>query len=84
MSEQTRLVVAVPDELVDELAEQLAVRQRPLQPEVMTVPEVAKYLRFGKHGIYDLISQGRLAYVTDGSRVLVRRGDLVAYLEERA
>jgi len=76
----------VPDELVEALAERAAelAAERlgaSTAPELMTVPEVAAYLRCNKQRVYDLISQGRLPCLKDGARVLIRRADLLAYLE---
>jgi excisionase family DNA binding protein len=52
--------------------------------EFMNVVEAAAYLRCDRQRIYDLVSARRLPKFKDGSRVLIRRADLVAYLEEAA
>jgi len=49
-------------------------------PELLTVLEAAAVLRCNRQRVYDLISSGRLAKVKDGSRTLIRRVDLDAYL----
>jgi excisionase family DNA binding protein len=81
------LALAVPDELVDALAERvaerLAERDRPTPSEFMTPPEAADLLRAKTQRVYDLVSQGRLRALKDGSRLLIRRSDLDTYLEGR-
>jgi len=81
----TALSLALPDELVETIAERvvelLTERQPQPTPELLTVAETAEFLRCGKQRIYDLVSQRRLPHSKDGSRVLIRRTDLVAYLD---
>jgi excisionase family DNA binding protein len=45
--------------------------------------EAENMLRCKRERVYDLLSQGRLPYLKDGSRVLIRRADVLAYLEGR-
>jgi excisionase family DNA binding protein len=47
----------------------------------LTIPEAAKYLGSSRQRVDDLLSQRRLQRVKDGARTLIRRSDLVAYLE---
>ena len=47
---------------------------------MLTVPEAAKRLRAKPQRVYDLLSDGRLTRHKDGSRVLVDRRELDAYL----
>ena len=80
------LSLAIPDELVERIAaraaELLPEQHRPTEPELLTAAEAADYLRCGKQRVYDLVSQGRLPHLKDGARVLIRRADLLAYLDE--
>lgn len=48
----------------------------------LTVPEAAEYLRSSRQRVYDLLFSRRLPRVKDGSRVLIRRTDLDAYLNQ--
>jgi excisionase family DNA binding protein len=54
-------------------------------PFLLTVDEVARlHLRTSKKAIYDMVSRGQLPGVTRvGRRLLFRREELVAWLEER-
>ena len=78
------LTLAVPPELIDAIAERvtdmLAERQPQPAPELLTVDEAAEFLRCRRQRLYDLVSQDRLPHLKDGSRVLIRRVDLLAYL----
>ena len=85
MSAQQPLALAIPDELLDALAERvaerLAERERPAPPEFMTPPQAAEMIGAKTQRIYDLHSQGRLRGYKDGTRLLVRRSDVLAHLE---
>ena len=81
---QDGLTLTLPPELLEQLV--AAVAQRvllavPAASPYLSVTEAADYLRCGRQRIYDLTSSGRLPFVKDGSRVLLRRADLDAYLE---
>ena len=81
----TNLALAVPPELIEALAARVAEildeRQRPAAPEMLTVGEAAELLRCRRQRVYDLLSQGRLPHLKDGARVLIRRAELLGYLE---
>jgi excisionase family DNA binding protein len=47
----------------------------------LTVAETADFLRSSRQRVYDLLSERKLTRVKDGARVLVRRDELLAYLE---
>jgi excisionase family DNA binding protein len=47
----------------------------------LSVQEAADLLRARRGRVYDLLSDGRLRRYKDGSRVLVRRDELHAYLD---
>jgi len=50
------------------------------ESEFLSVAEAAELLRCKPQRIYDLVSDGRLERFKDGSRVLVRRADVVAHV----
>ena len=82
------LSLNIPEHFIEAVAERvveiLAERQPQAALEVLTVDETADLLRCRRQRIYDLVSQGRLPHLKDGSRLLLRRGDVVAYLEGSA
>ena len=53
---------------------------RPTESEYLSVAEAAELLRCKRQRVYDLMSAGQLERIKEGSRVLVRRSDLVAHL----
>jgi excisionase family DNA binding protein len=86
------LSLALPEPVVTELVERIADRvlerlqaesTSTMTREFLSVPEAAELLRCRPQRIYDLLSDGRLERFKDGSRVLVRRADLVAHLLPR-
>ena len=48
----------------------------------LSVSEAAELLRARPQRVYDLLSSGRLQRVKDDARVLVRRDELLAYLQD--
>jgi excisionase family DNA binding protein len=66
---------------VDELEARLAAAERPADCPFMTIPEAAAFLRTSRQRIDDLLSARRIERVKDGSRTLLRRADVLAYLE---
>jgi hypothetical protein len=64
VNESDGLIVTLPPELIERIAERVAAlfaeRQRPSAPELLTVDEVAELLRCKRQRVYDLVSQGRL------------------------
>jgi excisionase family DNA binding protein len=71
-------------ELVAERAAEIVLERLNAQPvtqsEFLSVGEAAELLRCKPQRVYDLLSAGQLERFKDGSRVLVRRADLVAHL----
>jgi excisionase family DNA binding protein len=81
------LRIDLPDEVLDAIAARAAElvlerldAQPSTQSELLSVQEAADFLRCSRQRVYDLLSSGRLERFKDGSRVLVRRADLVAHL----
>ena len=53
----------------------------PAPADLLTVPEVAVFLRTSKKAVYDLVERGQLPGVVRlGRRVLVRRVDLLRHV----
>lgn len=82
----TELRLDLPDSVLESVAKRAAalvlerLESPRVQSELMTVPEAAELLRCKPQRVYDLLSDGRLERLKDGSRVLVRRADVVAHL----
>ena len=81
--------VVVPDGFVEAVAaraaaivlDELDARQPAgVESEFVTVDEAAEILRSARQRVYDLCSNGRLTRVKDGSRTLLRRDEILAYL----
>jgi putative molybdopterin biosynthesis protein len=49
-----------------------------VEAETMTVEEVAKYLRVSRQTVYTLIKAGKIPHFKVGTKVRVKRTDLVA------
>jgi excisionase family DNA binding protein len=83
-----RLSIAVPPELEERIAERAAeiVLERLGQiadngaSPYLTIPEAAEFLRAKRHRVDDLLSSGRLTRHKEGSRTLVLRAELEAYM----
>lgn len=80
-----RVQLGMPPELLEAIAERaadlLAERQAATVAPLLTVEQAAAYLACKPKRVYDLCSQRRLPFAKDGSRTLLRRADLDAYLE---
>lgn len=82
------LTLQVPDALVEEIAQraaeivlaQLDTASGGDWPEYMTPAQAARYIGADRQRIYDLRSAGRLTRYGDGSRALIRRRELDAYV----
>lgn len=51
--------------------------------EIMTVPEVAKYLKMSKSKLYYLIQTRKIPHVKIGRNVRIRGSDLMNWLERQ-
>ena len=50
---------------------------------IMTIPEVAIYLKMSKSKVYSLIQRRQMPHVRIGRNVRVRVGDLARWLEKQ-
>jgi excisionase family DNA binding protein len=83
----TELSLTLPPEILDAIAERVAelLAGRFEAPAAtspfMTIPEATEYIRASsRQRVDDLLSSGRLTRHKDGSRTLVSRAELAAYL----
>lgn len=80
------LALGIPEELVEAIAQRAAdlvleqLEHATAGPEFLTPGEAADLLRSSRQRVYDLLSSGLLRRYKDGSRVLVRRSEVLAYL----
>jgi Helix-turn-helix domain len=86
VSDPRRIVLELPDEVVEAIAERAAelVAERQTaaaEPEFLTVAEAAAFIRAKPQRIYDLFSDGRLTRFGSVHARLVSRAELVAYVE---
>lgn len=72
---------AIARRVLELLAEEGRANAPASPPEFLTVDEAAAYLRSDRQRVYDLVSARRLPKYKDGSRLLIRRADLIAYIE---
>jgi excisionase family DNA binding protein len=76
-----RVPVILDEAALDAIAAALAEREPPSPPSpFLTVPEAACYLRCSRQRVDDLLSQRRLQRFKDGTRTLVSRDELAAYV----
>ena len=82
----TTVTLAMP--VTPELVEMVATRvvelmeRRPENPghDYLTPAEAAEYMRTKRGRVYELLAQGHLTRLKDGSRTLVRRSEIDEYL----
>ena len=87
-----RIVVELSESDLEQLAERVAELMAesavpasvPGANRFLTPAEAADYLRCSRQRIYDLCSMGALSRFRDGSRVLVAREEIDAYLRRKA
>ena len=79
--------LAIPDELIEELAQRISDKLReqiPSQPTTtspwLTASEAATYIGCGKRRIYDLAGANRIPLHREGSRLLFRRDELDGWI----
>lgn len=54
----------------------------PGSPEIMTIPEVARYLKISKAKIYYMVQGHELPVIRIGRNVRIRRSDLEKWLQD--
>jgi excisionase family DNA binding protein len=81
------LALSIPEELVEEIATRAAAivleQRRPAEngdSPYLTITEAAEFLRARRHRVDDLLSRGTLTRHKDGSRTLILRSELEAYM----
>jgi excisionase family DNA binding protein len=54
-----------------------------LEDPILTIPEVARYLKMSKSKIYSLVSREEIPHLKIGRNVRIRSKDLQAWMEKR-
>ena len=50
---------------------------------IMTVPEVAEYLKLAKSTVYYMVQRNQIPYLKIGKSVRIRESDLIEWIEEK-
>ena len=50
---------------------------------ILTIPEVARYLKMSKSKIYDLVSKKEIPHIKIGRNVRIRQTDLQIWMEKQ-
>ena len=81
-----RIAIALSDTDIERIAGRTAEllradrSRRPDESPYLTIEEAAAYVRCRRQRVDDLLSQRRLSRIKDGSRTLIARAELEAYL----
>jgi excisionase family DNA binding protein len=73
------LVLSLPDELVEAVAQRAAEIVRESEPESdewLTTQDAADHLKCGKRRIFNLVSEGRIPVHREGARLLFLKSEL--------
>jgi len=54
-----------------------------LEDPILTIPEVARYLKISKSKLYSLVSREEIPHLKIGRNVRIRRKDLQAWMEKQ-
>ncbi len=49
---------------------------------ILTIPEVARYLKISKSKIYYLVQRGEIPYIRIGRNVRIKESDLMKWLDK--
>ena len=57
---------------------------RQLEDPILTIPEVARYLKMSESKIYSLVAREKIPHLKIGRNVRIRRKDLQAWIEKQS
>lgn len=57
---------------------------RPVEDPILTIPEVARYLKVSKSKIYELVSKKEIPHLKIGRNVRIRQVDLQVWVEKQS
>lgn len=52
--------------------------------DILTIPEVARYLKLSKSKVYYLVQQGKIPHIKIGRNVRIKESELQQWLEQNA
>ena len=55
---------------------------KPRTPEFLSIEEASDMIKLGKQAIYERVMKNKIKYYKSGRRLLFKREDLVAFIEE--
>lgn len=50
---------------------------------ILTVPEVAEYLKMSKSKVYDMVKKEKIPFIKIGRNVRIRESDLIDWLDKK-
>jgi len=57
---------------------------RRAEDPILTIPEVARYLKVSKAKVYDLVSKNEIPHLKIGRNVRIRQADLQVWVEKQS
>jgi excisionase family DNA binding protein len=88
VSAEPTLTLALPDELIEQVAQRAAALLAERTPSAsspwLDTKGAAEYMAASPSRVHDLVQLGRLHPRRDGRRLLFKRDDIDAYIEENA
>lgn len=51
---------------------------------ILTIPEVAKYLKLSKSKVYGMVARNEIPYIRIGKNVRIKQSDLEKWLQENS
>ena len=55
-----------------------------VEDPILTIPEVARYLKVSKSKVYDLVSKKEIPHLKIGRNVRIRQADLQVWVEKQS
>ncbi|MBE0661391.1 MAG: helix-turn-helix domain-containing protein [Bacteroidales bacterium] len=82
LPEAVGLLIEKIDRLERILSEQTTQSPSVAQPELMTVPQAAKFLNLAVPTVYSMVSRGEFPYMKRSKRLYFSKDDLMNYVRE--
>jgi excisionase family DNA binding protein len=69
---------------MNEEVQQMDQSFRPVDDPILTIPEVARYLKVSKSKVYELVSKKEIPHLKIGRNVRIRQIDLQVWVEKQS